>query len=86
MDKLLKCLWVKIRGQISMGDIVCYKLPDQEEVANIPLRHLKCHGSFSQSLVVIGSLSHQVICWKSNIDEHKRSRRLLECSNDKLLT
>ena len=40
MDKTAKCLRVRIRGQIRTGDIVCCGLPDQEEVADDPLRQL----------------------------------------------
>lgn len=31
MSEPNKCFWVRVKGQISMGDTLCYRLPDQED-------------------------------------------------------
>lgn len=39
-----------------------------------------------QDLVLMRNFNHLVTCWSNNAAEHKQSRKLLECINDKFVT
>ncbi|GAB0206600.1 mitochondrial enolase superfamily member 1 [Grus japonensis] len=87
-EELTESLWVRIKGSAGTGDIivgVCYRPPDQGDRADEALYRQIGAASHSQALVLMGDFNHPDICWRDNRAEHKRSRKFLECVEDKFL-
>lgn len=61
-DENAESLWVTIRGQTNMGDVVgvSYRLPGQEEVHKVLFRQLE-KALQSLALVLMGNLNHNSI-------------------------
>ncbi|KAK4832290.1 hypothetical protein QYF61_021689 [Mycteria americana] len=84
----IECLWVKIRGVISKGDLRvgnCYQPPNQDAKANEAIFGSVKQDSGQQNLVLMGDFSYPDICWKNNTAAHMSSIKFLECVEDFLL-
>lgn len=80
-DEPTESLWVRIKDQTGMGDIVvgfCCRRPDQEEQVDEAFYRQVGAASHSQSVILMGDFNHPCICWKDNTAGHKNSRRFLE--------
>ncbi|KAK4812899.1 hypothetical protein QYF61_027293 [Mycteria americana] len=81
----IKCLWVKIRGVISKGDLtvgICYQPPNQDDKANEPIFGSLKQASGQQNLVLMGNFNYPDICWKNNTAAHMSPIKFLECIED----
>jgi len=80
-EKGVESLWVTIKGQPHMADIVVgvyYRPPDQdEEVDEAFYRQLKV-ASQSQALVLMGDINHPDISWEDHAARHTQSGRFLQ--------
>ena len=65
---------------------VCYRPQDQSEPVNEVFYLQLQEVSRLKVLVLLGSFSHLDICWKSNTERCRQSRRLLECTEDNFLS
>ncbi|PKU32392.1 rna-directed dna polymerase from mobile element jockey- hypothetical protein [Limosa lapponica baueri] len=80
-----ECLWVKIRGVISKGDLtvdICYRPPNQDDKANKAIFGLLKQASGQQNLVLLGDFNYPDIYWKNNTAAHTSSTKFLECIVD----
>ena len=64
---------------------VYYRPPDLGEAVDEAFLLQIWEASCSQSLVMVGDLNHQDICWKDHTVSCKRSRRLVESIDDNFL-
>ncbi|KAK4823371.1 hypothetical protein QYF61_001719 [Mycteria americana] len=88
-DDRVECLWVRIRGKAKKADImvgVCYRPPNQDEVADKIFYKQLGEVSQSLALVLVRDFNLPGVCWKYNTVERKQSRRFLECVEDNFLT
>jgi len=84
----LESLWVKIKGQPHMGDVIVgvyYRSPDQnEEVDEAFYKQLQA-ASQSQALVLMGDFNHPDISWEDHTARHTQPRRFLQSIDDNFL-
>ncbi|PKU27748.1 dtw domain-containing protein 2 [Limosa lapponica baueri] len=88
IEEPTESLWVRIKGRARTVDItvrVCYRLPDQEDLADEALYRQTGASSHSQALVLMWEFNHPNICWRDNTAGHKQSRTFLECVDDSFL-
>jgi len=87
-DEGVESLWVRIKGQPHMGDVIVgvyYRPPEQEEeVDEAAYRQLKV-ASQSQALVLVGDFNHPDISWEDHTARHTQSRRFLQSIDDNFL-
>ncbi|XP_062466520.1 uncharacterized protein LOC134159318 [Pezoporus occidentalis] len=87
-EQLTESLWVRVNGNIAMGDItvgICYRPPDQEDSMDEVLYRQIGKASHSQVLVLMGDFNHRDICWRDGTARHKQCRRFLDCVEDNFL-
>ncbi|GAB0208591.1 hypothetical protein GRJ2_003324800 [Grus japonensis] len=69
----IECLWVKIRGVVSKGDLtvgVYYQPPNQDDKNNEAIFGSLKQASGQQNLVLMGDINCIDICWKNNTAAH----------------
>jgi len=75
-------LWVKIKGQASIGDTVegvYYRLPDhEEEISEAFYKQLEVI-SQCPALVLMSDFNHSAVCWISNKARNIQSKQFLQC-------
>lgn len=87
-DERGESLWVRIKGQADIGDIVAgvyYRPPDQEEEVDEAFYGQLEIASQSQALVLPGNLNHPDIFWRVNMAQHTQSRKFLQIIDDNFL-
>ncbi|PKU40160.1 rna-directed dna polymerase from mobile element jockey- hypothetical protein [Limosa lapponica baueri] len=78
----IKCLWVKIRGVISMTIGICYQPPNQDDKTNEIIFGSLKQALGQQNLDLIGDFNYPDICWKNNTAAHMSSVEFLESVED----
>ena len=64
---------------------VYYRPPDQGEAVDEAFLLQMQKASCSRALVLVGDFNHPDICWKDHTASCKRSRKLLESTDDNFL-
>ncbi|PKU43586.1 rna-directed dna polymerase from mobile element jockey- hypothetical protein [Limosa lapponica baueri] len=79
------CLWVKIRGVISKGDLtvgICYQPSHQDDKANEAIFGSLKQALGQQNLVLMGDFNYTDVSLKSNTAAHMSSIKFPECIED----
>jgi len=87
-EEQLDSLWVRIKGQPHMGDIIVgvyYRPPDQEEEVDEAFYKQLQAASQSQALVLMGDFNHPDISWEDRTARHMQSWRFLQSVDDNFL-
>jgi len=87
-DEQVESLWVRIKRQAHMGDImvgVYYRPPDQEEEVDEAFYRQLQAASQSLALVLMGDFNHPDISWEDHTARHSQSRRFLQSIDDNFL-
>lgn len=80
---------VRIKRRAWTGDIIVgisYRLADQEVQADETFCRQTGAALHSQTLILMGTSTTLIICWRNNTAGHKQSRSFLECVDDTSLT
>ena len=51
-------------------------------IGHLIKQSLQLQEEYSQALILLGDFNHPDICWKNNIDRHRKSRRFLRYTED----
>ncbi|XP_065421532.1 uncharacterized protein LOC101931368 isoform X1 [Chrysemys picta bellii] len=81
-------LWIKLRSVSNKGDVVvgvCYRPPDQGDEVDEAFFCQLAEVARSQALVLMGDFNHPDICWESNTEVYRQSRKFLESVGDNFL-
>jgi len=87
-EKRVESLWVRIKGESHMGDIIVgvyYRPPDQEEEVDEAFYRQLQAASQSQALVLMGDFNHPDISWEDHTARHMQSWRFLQSIYDNFL-
>jgi len=80
-----ECLWVKMRGVASTGDLTvgtCYRSPTWDGKAQETIFGSLKQASGQQNLVLMGDFNYPDISWKNNSAAHMEAFKFLECVED----